>query len=132
MRLGGIVVCALASICACSRSAAPAAGGSGTPLDHLNAPATLVLGFNFHGKGGELGSFYANVAPKLAAASPKAPPCVLAAVGKLEDGAFAYDPATKSGRIVVRGPGLRGAAEACLHTLAPDAKIVEEGTVTHY
>ena len=104
----------------------------GSPLDHLTAPATVVFGFNFHGKGGELGSFYAKAESRLAASGAKVPPCALAAVAKLEDGAFAYDPATKAGRIVVRGPGLRGAAETCLRTLVPDAKIAEEGKVTHY
>src|SRR5262249_7881054 len=86
----------------------------------------------FHGKGGELGSFYAKAESRLAASGAKVPPCALAVVGKLEDGAFEYDPATRAGRIVVRGPGLRGAADACARTLFPDAKIADEGKVTHY
>src|SRR5215468_2946326 len=132
MRPGGIVVCCLASLVACSRSAAPPTETSGSPLDHLSAPATVLLGFNFHGKGGELGSFYAKAESRLAASGAKVPPCALAVVGKLEDGAFEYDPATRAGRIVVRGPGLRGAADACARTLFPDAKIADEGKVTHY
>src|SRR5215813_6683317 len=113
MRLGGFAFCALVSVCACSRSA-PAAGVSGTPLDHLNAPATVVVGFNLHGKGGELGSFYKKAESERATLGVKVPPCALEVLAKLEDGAFGYDRATKSGRIVVRGAALRGAAEACL------------------
>lgn len=138
MRLGGTVALVVSLlgplVSACSRSSAPVMGAvpPGSPLDHLTAPATVVIGFNFHGRGAELGSFYAKAESKLAASGAKIPPCALTVVGKLEDGAFAYDPATKAGRIVVRGPGLRGAAETCLRTLLPDARIADEGNVTHY